>query len=243
LWQLILAHLSQNFLYHLPIRTFLGHFYKMGVYLGKMAIFKERKHTASNALAFSVAIVAMALVLTPAMGSMIKSASAAAPAKLPTGGQNPQPLANTAQKSVTINIRAGGKANAQNAVQNAVLHISIDSQAATENGKIIRFEGNNSTGFAVLRQGGGASPTTFDLSKITLMANGTKITISAAFTDQNDDQGTISANLYAAKNVTNSNAGFISLTNNANSVRLDYTDVNQHFAATGLKVRASADFT
>ncbi len=220
----------------------------MHVYLEKMAMSKERKYIATNALVFFVAIVALALVLTPTMSSTLKSASAAVPPKPSTGAQKNIPTTNAEQRSVTIDIRAVGKANAQNAVQqnapqSAVLHVSIDAQAAIENGKIVKFEGNNSTGSAVLRLAGGVPSTTFDLSKITLTANGTKVAISAAFTDQNDDQGTISANLYAAKNATNPNAGFISLTNNANNVKLDYTDVNQHFAATGLKVRASADFT
>ncbi|HVX01882.1 MAG TPA: hypothetical protein VHA09_01890 [Nitrososphaera sp.] len=146
-------------------------------------------------------------------------------------------LPTTEEKSVTINISADGQADGQD----SLLHLTIDAQAATEKGKIVRFE-DGPTGSADLSAGGATPPTTFDLSNIVLKASGARITITADFTDQDGDTGKINIKIYA-KNVINADNGFISMTSKNNSVRLDYNDVDQHFSATGLNVQATADFT
>ena len=199
-----------------------------------MTAFKEKERTLRNATMLFIVVVALTLVLTPTIGSMFKSAAAA---PVPKGGQKLLLLTNTEQKSVNIDIRAAGQADGQD----SILHISIDAQAATEKGKIVRFE-QGATGSAELTLGGGAPPTTFDLSNIVLKASGPKITITAAFTDQDGDTGKITVGIYAKK-VINADTGFINMTSKNNSVRLDYNSLNQHFRASGLNVQATADFT
>jgi FlaG/FlaF family flagellin (archaellin) len=231
----MLAKLAQNLHYDSQIWTFLGHFYKSGLHTMEMTAFKEKQHTSRNATMLFIAVVALTLVLTPTIGSMLLKPASAAP--FPQGGQKLLLLTNTEQKSVNIDVRAAGQADGQD----SILHISIDAQAATEKGKIIRFE-QGATGSAELTLGGGAPPTTFDLSNIVLKASGAKITINAAFTDQDGDTGKITVSIYAKKAI-NADTGFINMTSKNNSVRLDYNAVNQHFRASGLNVQATADFT
>jgi len=144
-----------------------------------------------------------------------------------------------ATKQFALDISAQGKVSGSNALAKVKVEgtVSIDSKKGT----ILKVQ--DPTGSAEIQDKNGNVAATLELSNISFKANGAKVTVTADFTDQDDDKGKFTASLFADKNI-DANSAKITLQNQNNKLSIKYDPpVNQQFVSTGNNVEGELSFT